>query len=92
MYAALWRLLPGPAWVKALQALVLIVAVVSVCFVWVFPWISPKLPFSQNTVEEGSSISVGPSLSVSPSVSVSVSPPASPSGTASASPTASVSP
>lgn len=88
MYAALWRLLPGPVWVKALQVLVLIVAVVAVCFVWVFPWISPKLPFTQNTVEEGSSISVGPSLSVS----VSVSPPASPSGTASASPTASVSP
>ncbi|HPB72251.1 MAG TPA: hypothetical protein PLX71_04655 [Phycicoccus sp.] len=82
MYAALWRLLPGPAWVKALQVLVLIVAVVAVCFVWVFPWISPKLPFTQNTVEEGSSISVGPSASL----------PASPSGTASPSPTASVSP
>lgn len=82
MYAALWRLLPGPVWVKALQVLVLIVAVVAVCFVWVFPWISPKLPFTQNTVEEGSSISVGPSASL----------PASPSGTASPSPTASVSP
>lgn len=82
MYAALWRLLPGPAWVKALQVLVLIVAVVAVCFVWVFPWISPKLPFTQNTVDQGSSISVSPSPSL----------PASPSGTASPSPTASVSP
>jgi hypothetical protein len=50
MYAALWRLLPGPRWLKAVQALVLAVAVVAFCFLWLFPRISPLLPFSQTTV------------------------------------------
>ena len=44
MYAALWRLLPGPAWVRALECLVLLVLLVWVLFTWVFPAISPSLP------------------------------------------------
>lgn len=55
MYAALWRSLPGPAWVKALQCLVLLLAVVAVCFVWLFPAVAPYMPFNDNTVETGSS-------------------------------------
>ena len=50
MYAALWRALPGPAWVRVLLCLVLLVAVVGVCFTWVFPAVSPHLPFTDNTV------------------------------------------
>jgi hypothetical protein len=33
-----------------LLCLVLVVAVVGVCFEWVFPAISPHLPFTDNTV------------------------------------------
>ena len=54
MYAALWRVLPGPRWVKAVQCLVLVLAVVAVCFVWLFPAVAPYMPFNDNTVETGS--------------------------------------
>jgi hypothetical protein len=50
VYAALWHLLPGPPWAKALQCLVLVALVVWVLFSWVFPAISPLLPFTDNTV------------------------------------------
>ena len=50
VYAALWRHLPGPRWVKAVQCLVLALLVVAVCFTWVFPAVSPLLPFTDSTV------------------------------------------
>ena len=50
MYAALWRLLPGPRWLKAVEALVLVALVVAVLFQWVFPAVAPVLPFNDNTV------------------------------------------
>ncbi|WP_180359795.1 MULTISPECIES: hypothetical protein [Miniimonas] len=51
MYAAIWRVLPGPRWLKATQALLLVLAVVAVLFLWVFPAIAPHLPIDQQTVE-----------------------------------------
>ena len=51
MYGAIWRVLPGPAWLKAIEAMVLILAVVAVLFLWVFPAIAPSLPFDQQTIE-----------------------------------------
>ncbi|WP_392543777.1 hypothetical protein [Oryzobacter telluris] len=50
MYAALWRLLPGPRWARTVQCLVLFALVVWVLFEWVFPAVSPLLPFTENTV------------------------------------------
>jgi len=50
VYAALWRALPGPAWVRAGLCVVLVVLVVVVCFQWVFPAVSEHLPFTDNTV------------------------------------------
>lgn len=50
MYAALWGLLPGPRWARALQCLLLVLLVVWVLFTWVFPALSPYLPFTDNTV------------------------------------------
>jgi hypothetical protein len=38
VYAALWRLLPGPWWVRLLIALVLVAALLVVLDEWVFPW------------------------------------------------------
>jgi MFS-type transporter involved in bile tolerance (Atg22 family) len=51
MYGLLWRLLPGPAWVRVLILLLLAVAVVAACFAWVFPWLSDYMPINDNTVE-----------------------------------------
>lgn len=50
MYATLWRLLPGPRPVRVLLALVLLLALVAVLFVWVFPAVAPLLPLNNGTV------------------------------------------
>lgn len=51
MYAALWRLLPGPTWLRALILVLLAAAVVVVCFAWLFPAVAPYMPFNDVTVE-----------------------------------------
>jgi hypothetical protein len=53
MYGLLWRLLPGPWQVRVLLSLVLLVAVVAVCFLWLFPAIAPYLPFNASSVQTG---------------------------------------
>lgn len=50
IYSALWRALPGPTVLKAVQALVLVALAVAVLFLWVFPRIAPSMPFNENTV------------------------------------------
>lgn len=51
MYAALWRALPGPWPVRLLAVVVLLLAVVAACFLWVFPALAPYVPFNDQTVE-----------------------------------------
>lgn len=53
MYGPLWRVLPGPLPVKLFLALVLLVGVVAVCFLWLFPAVAPYLPFNGNSVQTG---------------------------------------
>ena len=52
MYGALWRALPGPAALRLLLSVLLLAAVVAVCFVWVFPAVAPYVPFNDTTVED----------------------------------------
>ena len=40
MYAGLWRILPGPWWVRLLIVLVLVAAVLYGLLFFVFPWVS----------------------------------------------------
>ena len=51
MYAALWRILPGPWWLRVLLLVVIAAVVLTALVVWVFPlidhWITPEV-----TVEE----------------------------------------
>ena len=56
MYAWLWRHLPGPRPLKALEALVLLLVVVAVLFLWVFPWLEPRLPFNDVTVDDSGAV------------------------------------
>ena len=51
-YGLIWRLLPGPAAVKAVLAGLLVVAVVAVLFTWVFPALEPFMPGNDITVGE----------------------------------------
>ncbi|UNX54906.1 hypothetical protein MF406_00980 [Georgenia sp. TF02-10] len=53
MYAALWRLLPGPRWVKALTAVALAAVVVACLFTWVFPAVAETLELFDTTVAGG---------------------------------------
>jgi hypothetical protein len=52
MYGWIWRRLPGGVPVKALCAMVLAALVVLLLFLVVFPWIEPRLPFGDVTVDE----------------------------------------
>ncbi|WP_167346640.1 hypothetical protein [Dermabacter hominis] len=50
MYGWLYRIIPGPWWVKVLVLLILFAAIVVVLFGWVFPLIAPYMPFNQGTI------------------------------------------
>jgi hypothetical protein len=52
MYAALWRVLPGPTWARVLMLVLAVILVVLVLFEWVFPWVSEALPYQEQTVGE----------------------------------------
>lgn len=43
MYAALWRALPGPWWVRVLVVGIIATGVLYGLLWWVFPWVSPLL-------------------------------------------------
>ncbi|WP_170154366.1 hypothetical protein [Protaetiibacter intestinalis] len=51
MYGALWRVLPGPWWVRVLILLVLVAAVFAALVFWVFPWIDQFIGTQEVTVE-----------------------------------------
>ena len=52
MYGALWRVLPGPWWLRLLLLLVLLAAVLFVLVEWVFPFVNELVPAPDVTVEE----------------------------------------
>jgi len=52
MYAALWRVLPGPVWVRILILVVAAALVLAALVEWVFPWASVTLLPQESTVEE----------------------------------------
>lgn len=51
MYAWVWRRLPGGLPGKIVGSLALVAAAVIVLFLVVFPWVSPRLPANQVTVD-----------------------------------------
>jgi hypothetical protein len=51
MYAALWRVLPGPWWVRLLIVIVLLAAVLYGLFFYVFPAVGPIINPQEVTVE-----------------------------------------
>jgi hypothetical protein len=52
MYAALWRILPGPVWLRLIIVLALVGAVVSALMLWVFPWVLPFVSTQDATVQQ----------------------------------------
>jgi hypothetical protein len=52
MYGALWRVLPGPWWVRVLILIVAVAALLTVLVLWVFPFIDQFVAPQEATVEE----------------------------------------
>ena len=50
MYGALWRVLPGPAWLRILILVVVLAVLLTVMVLWIFPWIDSMLPAQEGTV------------------------------------------
>ncbi|MET1043728.1 MAG: hypothetical protein ABWX59_06340 [Microbacteriaceae bacterium] len=50
MYGALWRVLPGPIWVRIILVLLLVVAVLYTLSTWVFPWVETLINNQEATV------------------------------------------
>lgn len=52
MYGAIWRVLPGPVWLRILFVLILVSAVVAALVLWVFPYVDHLITPQDVTVEE----------------------------------------
>lgn len=53
MYGLIWRILPGPWFVKLVFALALIAGVAALLWYVVFPWADPYMPFNDGAVDVG---------------------------------------
>lgn len=51
MYGWIWRHLPGPVFLRVVEAIVLVAAVVALLMFVVFPWVEPMLPFNDVSVQ-----------------------------------------
>ncbi|WP_156165464.1 hypothetical protein [Demequina rhizosphaerae] len=51
IFPFVWRLLPGPVWLRVALLLVLIAAIVAVLFQWVYPWFSVTFDIQDQNVE-----------------------------------------
>lgn len=47
----IWNVLPGPAWLRVMLLLVLVLAAVAALFTWVFPWVSVTFDIQDQNVE-----------------------------------------
>lgn len=52
MYGFIWRHLPGPKWLKFIEATLLVLGIVYLLFQFFFPDVMMKLPMFDTTVGE----------------------------------------
>ena len=50
MYGPLWRVLPGPAWLKAIVVLLVLVGLFFLLMEVVFPWVETMTPWTDVSV------------------------------------------
>ncbi|MFE4949172.1 hypothetical protein ACFQ9V_03610 [Leifsonia sp. NPDC056665] len=50
MYGALWRVLPGPVWLRIIILVVLFAVALWALVTWVFPWVDSLLGPQEGTV------------------------------------------
>jgi hypothetical protein len=50
MYGALWRLMPGPIWLRVILMVLVFAALLVVLILFVFPWLNTFVNVNNNTV------------------------------------------
>lgn len=50
VYAWIFSILPGPKWLRVIETMIVILAVVAALFQWGFPWAVEAFHLSENTV------------------------------------------
>jgi len=50
MYAALWRLMPGPVWLRVILFILFFAAVLAALVLFVFPWLNTFVNVNDVTV------------------------------------------
>lgn len=50
MYSFIWRKLPGPKWLKFIEVLILLFAIIWVLFNYGFPWASEHIGWIDSTL------------------------------------------
>jgi len=56
VYGLIWRLIPGPWFVKLVVSLALVAGAAALLWYVVFPWADPYLPFNDVTVDGGEAV------------------------------------
>ncbi|WP_156163670.1 hypothetical protein [Demequina subtropica] len=51
IFPAVWNVLPGPAWLRVILLIALILAIVAALFHWVYPWFSVTFDIQDQNVE-----------------------------------------
>ncbi|GAA3752500.1 hypothetical protein HDA32_004540 [Spinactinospora alkalitolerans] len=51
MYGLIWRILPGPGFVKFVLSLALVAGAAALLWYVAFPWVDPYMPFNDGAVE-----------------------------------------
>lgn len=52
MYAFLWRLLPGPLWLRVILAIIIVTLAILLMIMYLFPWLGTFVNAYDVTVEE----------------------------------------
>ena len=52
MYGALWRIMPGPVWLRVILMVVFFAAVIALLVVFVFPWLNTFVNVNDVTVKQ----------------------------------------
>ncbi|MCU1558801.1 MAG: hypothetical protein JWN09_2796 [Microbacteriaceae bacterium] len=50
MYGALWRLMPGPIWLRVVLMVLFFAVILAVLILVVFPWLNTFVNVNDNTV------------------------------------------
>ncbi len=52
MYGALWRLMPGPVWLRVILMIIFFTLVLTLLVVFVFPWLNTFVNVNDVTVNQ----------------------------------------